>query len=144
MVDALQKAGTRETGGILMGEHITHNTFRVLDITVQRQLGTFASFIRAISGITLALSRFFRRTNYVYPRFNYLGEWHSHPSFVLKPSSSDCEAMLQIVNDSAVAANFAVLVIVRLQGHNLQGAAFIFMPGGIPRQAILVFEEIRS
>jgi len=141
MSEALQKAGRRETGGILMGEHIAEDTFRVVDITVQLQPSTFTSFIRALSGIKSALLRFFRRTKYEYTRFNYLGEWHSHPSFALEPSSTDCESMLQIVHDPAVGASFAVLVIVRLDVEDLRAAAFVFHPGGNMEQADIVSEN---
>lgn len=141
MTEALQKAGRRETGGILMGEHIAENTFRVVDITVQLQPGTFASFIRALSGIKSALLRFFRRTKYEYTRFNYLGEWHSHPSFALEPSSTDCESMLQIVNDPAVGATFAVLVIVRLDEKDLRAAAFVFHRDGTLESADILSEN---
>ena len=143
MVDAIRKAGKRETGGILMGEHVSQDRFRILDITIQRKLGTFGSFIRVVSGITLALKRFFQRTNYEYTRFNYLGEWHSHPSFSLEPSSSDYKSMLEIVSDPVVGANFAVLMIIRLNSHILEGAVFLFFPGGAWRKATVVFEEIK-
>lgn len=141
MVDVLKQAGSRETGGILMGEHVGEDTFRVAEITVQRQPGTIATFVRALADVAQALTRFFRRTNYEYTRFNYLGEWHSHPSFALEPSASDCLSMLEIVEDPDVGANFAVLMIVRLDGDELDGAPFIFQPGGQVSRAALEFEE---
>ena len=144
MAEALQKAGGRETGGILMGEHITEDTFRVVDITVQPQPGTFASFMRALSGIKSVLRRFFCRTKYEYTRFNYLGEWHSHPSFALEPSSTDCQSMLQIVQDPAVGANFAVLIIVHFDLEDLQAAAFLFLPSGTLERADIVSENTES
>ena len=141
MVEALQKAGRRETGGILMGEHVTENTFRVIDITIQRQPGTFASFIRALSGIKPALRRFFRRTYYEYTRFNYLGEWHSHSSFALEPSSTDFQSMLQIVQDPAMGVNFAVLIIVRLDLEALRLAAYLFLSDGTFKRAKIIREN---
>jgi len=144
MAKALQKAGCRETGGILMGEHVAEDVFRVVDITVQQWPGGFASFIRALSGIESALRRFFRRTNCEYKLFNYLGEWHSHPSFALEPSSVDCESMLQIVQDPDVGANFAVLVIVRLDLGHLGVAAFLFFPSGASERAEIVLENGES
>lgn len=141
MIDALSQAGSRETGGILMGEHVGEDTFRVAEITIQRRPGTFATFVRALAGVAHALTRFFRRTNYEYTRFNYLGEWHSHPSFALEPSASDRQSMLEIVEDPDVGANFAVLMIVRLQNDELEGAAFVFQPGGQISRAALELEE---
>ena len=144
MAEAIQKARCRETGGILMGEHVAEDTFRVVDITVQRQPGTFALFIRALTEIKSALRRFFRLTNYEFTRFNYLGEWHSHPTFALEPSSTDCESMLQIVHDPTVGANFAVLVIARLDVEDLRAAAFLFFPDGILERADIVSESTES
>lgn len=144
MVDVLRQAGSRETGGILMGEHVGEDTFRVAEITVQRQPGTIATFVRALTGVAQALTRFFRRTNYEYTRFNYLGEWHSHPSFALEPSASDCRSMLEIVDDPDVGAHFAVLMIVRFNGDELEGAPFIFRPGGHVTRAALDLEEALS
>ena len=83
LVVALQKAGNREIGGILMGEHVSDATYRVKDITIQRHGGKFASFTRVVRGSLMSLRRFFRKTEYDFTRFNYLGEWHSHPLFGL-------------------------------------------------------------
>ena len=37
--DALEAAGTREIGGVLMGECVAPNRFRVADVTIQRRGG---------------------------------------------------------------------------------------------------------
>ena len=111
---ALGRAGVREIGGILMGEQIGENIFRVKNITVQQHGGSFAAFVRMVLDVIAPLTDFFRATNNNYTRFNYLGEWHCHPSFVPKPSSRDRETMRSIVDDPQVGANFAVLLIVRL------------------------------
>ena len=44
LINELEKAGTREIGGILMGEHLSNEEFKVCDITVQRLGGGFAFF----------------------------------------------------------------------------------------------------
>ena len=130
LVAALESAGSREVGGILMGEHVSEDTFRIMDLTVQRQTGTLASFVRVVQNIVGPLSRFFRRTSYNYTRFNYLGEWHSHPSFNLGSSNLDRKTMCEIVEDPSVGANFAVLLIVRLYDSNrLEGIAELYLPG---------------
>jgi integrative and conjugative element protein (TIGR02256 family) len=132
---ALREAGRREVGGILMGEQKAESVFRIEDLTIQSGGGAFATFIRAISNVHRRLDAFFRRTGHEYTRFNYLGEWHSHPSFPPSPSTTDCATMWSIVEDPKVGANFAVLLIVRLDGQDGQlfGTATIFFPG---RQAI--------
>lgn len=110
---ALRKAGRREVGGILMGEHAGPNLFVVREMTVHRR-GAFASFVRRIEDAVGKLRAFFQNTGHDYTRFNYLGEWHSHPSFSPYPSKTDDFSMLQIVQDENVGANFAVLMITKL------------------------------
>lgn len=114
LIEALVRAGRREIGGILMGESLGDEVFRVKNLTIQSSGGTFSNFVRALGGILGPLSRFFRETNHEYTRFNYLGEWHSHPSFSLRPSARDEATMRAIVEDPDVGANFAILMIVRL------------------------------
>lgn len=137
---ALRNAERRETGGMLMGEHVSEGVFRVKDLTVQRR-GTFASFVREV-GIAIApLRRFFRETGRDYTRYNYLGEWHSHPSFPTEPSRTDSESMWGIVEDPAVGANFAVLVIARLGvGDKLEASATAYLPGRCRMAATLEAE----
>ena len=113
MMTALQNAGQREVGGILMGEHVGTNTFIVREITIHRR-GTFASFVRRIEDAIGGLRAFFKGTGYDYVRFNYIGEWHSHPSFEPYPSRTDDLSMLQIVKDETVGANFVALLIIKL------------------------------
>jgi proteasome lid subunit RPN8/RPN11 len=130
LVGVLAGAGSYEVGGILMGEHLAEGVFRVAEITVQRARGTFASFVRLVWEAVASLERFFRRTGRAYTRFNYLGEWHSHPAFSLEPSDRDCRSMQEIVDDPSVGANFAVLLIVRLDTGRLNGRTYVFLPGG--------------
>ena len=99
MIAALVQAGRREIGGVLMGEHIGPDTFRVKELTIQRIGGTFASFVRLVQGVLAPLKAFFQATRHDYRRFNYLGEWHSHHSFALTPSGTDHDTMSAIIND---------------------------------------------
>ena len=49
LITALQRAGTSEIGGVLMGEHTGHNAFRIAEISVQDRGGSFAAFVRNIA-----------------------------------------------------------------------------------------------
>jgi integrative and conjugative element protein (TIGR02256 family) len=60
------------------------------------------------------LDKFFQQTGRDFQRFNYLGEWHSHPSFSVRPSPQDIQTMTDIVQDRNSLISFAVLLIVRL------------------------------
>ena len=130
LLAALRKAGEREVGGILMGEHVGPNLFIVRKMTVHRR-GAFASFVRRIEDAIGSLRAFFRETGHDYARFNYIGEWHSHPSFAPYPSRTDDLSMLQIVQDETVGANFAVLLIAKLGPRaELLSTAHTYFPDG--------------
>lgn len=127
---ALKKAQSDEIGGILMAEHIGHNTFQICDITIQRR-GSFAAFFRKIDDAIGLLRQFFDRTNRDYRRFNYIGEWHSHPSFPPYPSGRDDQSMRDIIHDPSVGANFVVLMIVKLSpSDDVIGTVHTYLPGG--------------
>lgn len=129
---ALSRASRQEIGGIMMGEHVAENVFRVRDLTVQYGGGTFATFRRVVQEVIGPLTRFFSDMGHDYRRFNYLGEWHSHPSFAPQPSPIDHRTMLDIVDDPDVGANFVVLLIVRLDEESrLEGTVTVYLPHGL-------------
>jgi len=141
LVRALQRAGARECGGVLMGEHVGHNHFAVRDLTVQRD-GTFARFLRDLGTALAGLRRFFRRHGGDYRRFNYLGEWHSHPNFALAPSAMDHDSMRKLVTDPDVGANFLVLMVVKLDNNgSLMGTAHTYLPNGTTWKSELLLEN---
>jgi hypothetical protein len=125
----------------MMGEHAGPNLFVVREMTVHR-LGTFASFVRTVGDAIGKLRAFFQQTGNDYTRFNYLGEWHSHPSFEPYPSRTDDQSMLQIVQDEAVGANFAVLLIVKLGAKGeLISTAHTYLPDGLRIPSIVNIEQ---
>lgn len=128
----LRRAGNREIGGVLVGEHLEGDTFRVADLSVQRSGGSASHFVRDVAHNRAFLDEFFARTGNDYARFNYLGEWHSHPSFAPVPSGPDVHTMRQIVEDPRVGVNFAVLVIVSLAKCSLQLSATAFQANVSP------------
>ncbi|NHN93074.1 MULTISPECIES: Mov34/MPN/PAD-1 family protein [Acetobacter] len=130
LAKVLRQRGSTETGGILMGEHVAHDEFRIVNFSVQRSKGTFASFLRMPRLHLRQLERFFKQTEHDYMKYNYLGEWHSHPSFGVTPSFPDLHAMHTLVDDASTGATFAILMIVRLdQDTTLNAGTYLFMPG---------------
>lgn len=123
----LRRAGTREIGGILMGEQVAPDHFRIVDFSVDETTGTAAHFVRSPEHHADALESFFRRTGSDFSRFNYLGEWHSHPSFPVRPSQEDITSMQSLV-DGERDIDFSALVIVRLRYFFLlEAAAYMFV-----------------
>jgi integrative and conjugative element protein (TIGR02256 family) len=129
----LHRAGKREIGGLLMGEHVRDEVFRIVDISVQRSGGAHACFIRHPKSHRKALEKFFARTGNDYTRFNYLGEWHSHPSFEPVPSDTDIRTMQSLMTDATVGANFLVLLIAK-QDHakGFEATATVFSVNSRP------------
>jgi len=110
---ALRVAGGREIGGLLMGEQIAPGHFRIVDLSIDSETGGPAHFVRSPKVHTEALSAFFHETGHQYDRFNYLGEWHSHPRFSVTPSAQDIASMIDLVEGER-GIEFAMLLIVRL------------------------------
>jgi integrative and conjugative element protein (TIGR02256 family) len=132
----------REVGGLLMAEHLSDDDYRIVDLSVQRTGGSAVCFIRDPKKHRAQLDRFFARTGRNYTRFNYLGEWHSHPWAPVSPSSRDSRTMQALVRDPEVGANVLVLVIVRLAaGGTLESSATVFRAGDMARRADLTLES---
>ncbi|WP_437759379.1 Mov34/MPN/PAD-1 family protein [Sorangium sp. So ce1389] len=127
--NACLRARERETGGMLFAEHVAEEEFLVLEATVAGT-GSVAGFLRALGDGLTRLERFFRRTRHDYRRYNYIGEWHSHPSFALQPSWRDDETMHDIVSDPSTGALFAVSVIVKIENDALTAKAWAYFPNG--------------
>lgn len=137
----LHRAGSHEIGGLLLGEHVSENEFRVIDISVQGTGGSIASFVRDPASHDAQLKSFFARTKSDFTRFNYLGEWHSHPMFDVTPSQTDCHSMQSIVDSTDVGANFVVLLVVKLVSRTkIEGTATIFRPR-LPAMDVVVSTE---
>lgn len=135
--DALRLAGTREIGGQIFAEQLAPSRFRATEITVQARPGTFARFFVDLVQAARDARRFFQRTNREYRRFNYLGEWHSHPSFAVRPSETDKASMRSIVMDPDFASGFAVLMIVKLSAGRLERGAWLYDRDGAELDVVL-------
>jgi [CysO sulfur-carrier protein]-S-L-cysteine hydrolase len=141
----LRRAGSQEIGGLLMGEHLGAELFRVIEISVQRSGGSQACFIRNPRNHQAQLKSFFTRTGEDFTRFNYLGEWHSHPSFEPAPSHTDIQTMQSIVNDPAVGVTFAILLIPKLvSNRTIEATATAFTMSGVPLEIPLLIETNRQ
>ena len=139
LLAALGSAGKREIGGVLMAEHVGPNRFEVMDITVHKR-GTIASFVRRIEDALGRLQVFFSSTGNQYSKFNYIGEWHSHPMFAAEPSRTDDISMHQIADDPKVGANFVVLLIVKLDSSGaLVAVVHTYLPRDVKHRSSVHF-----
>jgi len=127
---ALKRAGDKEIGGQLFGEQIAPSNFTVTELTVQARRGTIARFVVDLVQAAKDAVWFFDRTAHKYTRFNYIGEWHSHPSYAVQPSGTDLATMRALVRDPAFRGSFAVLIIVRLDPGGVTSGGRFFDPQG--------------
>jgi hypothetical protein len=123
----------------MMGEDLGSGEFRLLEVTIQEQGGTFASFVRWAAAVFAPLKRFFDTTGQQYQRFNYIGEWHSHHSFALHPSPKDADTMREVIADTG--ALFAALLLVKLgPDQRLQCGLTVYLVGGRVGAGVAVLE----
>lgn len=129
---AVRRAGRNEIGGVLMAEQIKPGHFRLVDFTVDGQTGSAAHFVRSVEDHQAALTTFFAQTGSDFSRFNYLGEWHSHPNHMPVPSAEDIGSMESLVHGERDIP-FAVLLIVRARWSGLALSATLFERDRPPR-----------
>ena len=99
---------------MLFAEQLAPAHFRIVDFSLNAHSGSDVAFKRDPESHNQALDEFFCRTGNEFGRFNYLGEWHSHPSFSAHPSGEDIATMTDLV-ENGEDITFAVLMIVRLR-----------------------------
>lgn len=134
------RARKREIGGILMGEEVSDQRFRIVDFSVDVVSGTSAHFVRDADHHEHELDAFFQKTGADYRRYNYLGEWHTHPSFDVQPSLQDIHSMQDLVNSSR-EVDFAVLFIARVKWlWCFQCSAFLFVQQRAPTEIEVLYE----
>jgi len=137
----LRSAGSSEIGGILLAEQLRADSFQLIEHTVDEQAGTSSTFRRSETQHSAAFDEFLEKYKHEFRRYNYLGEWHSHPSFPVQPSLKDRETMQSIVGGDR-GLPFAVLLIVRLDyWFQLRAAATVFRRGYEPSPMDLIFEK---
>lgn len=138
MLSALSTAKRLEIGGILMAEQIEPGVFTLVDFSIDPNEGSAAHFVRSSEHHRIALEDFFARTGQEYSRFNYLGEWHSHPNHLPVPSSIDIRSMDDLIYGERNIP-FAVLLIVRRGWwRRFQCSATIFQQGQSPQPMKIV------
>jgi proteasome lid subunit RPN8/RPN11 len=122
-----------EAGGLMMGEQVGDNTFRITDISLTT--GQPHSFHLDPLVHQPFLDAFYAR----FPdrwRFNLIGSWHSHPSGNLTPSPCDLESLKETMATPSFEAPFMVMLIVGLGADdqlNAEGVVLIREPKVLSR-----------
>jgi len=132
----LAAAELREIGGILMAEELSAGRFKLVDFSVDLDAGNCARFMRRPEHHDEALDAFFERTGADYSRFNYVGEWHSHPCYPARPSVEDVFTMQSLVEEEP-SIPFSILLITRMR-RRLDMSAQLFQRGGFRSEVAIV------
>ena len=139
---SLRKARHREIGGVLFGEHVGEADFSLLAATIQTRYGGHASFKRDGGKARRDLKALVNRFGGEPSRFNYLGEWHSHPTALAQPSAVDEITMYRLLRDPDTNVNFLVLLINRLNAEGkLELSARTYLASGQKLPCQLVIEK---
>ncbi|AWZ01971.1 hypothetical protein RHODOSMS8_02447 [Rhodobiaceae bacterium] len=139
---SLLNAMTREIGGVLYGEHVGEADFRVVAFSTQTVGGDQTSFRRDALIAKRELSEMANVFGNEHSRFNYLGEWHSHPNAEALPSPKDIATMHNLLTDPTTNVNFLILIIVRLSRHNtVEVSAHTFLASGHTLQCEIMIEK---
>jgi len=127
-----------------MGEETGEGEFRLVDFSVDTERGSIGYFMRDADLHEKHLQDFFARTGSNYGRYNYLGEWHSHPSFSVHPSLTDIQSMQDLV-EGPRGVGFAVLLISKLKWfRGLECGAWLFVERHQPTSVEIHKENIMS
>ena len=119
---ALTDAGSKEIGGVIFAEQLIPGDFRIVDFTLQKIWGgTPTSFRRNGSDARRQVLELHEAFGNEPNRFNYFGEWHSHPNAPPIPSLQDELTMRQLLAEQGDAVNFLVLIIAKLIQQNQLG-----------------------
>ncbi|MDU4003201.1 Mov34/MPN/PAD-1 family protein [Pluralibacter gergoviae] len=109
MVKESQRSGSKETGGILIGNYREdgHLAF-VVEATPcpSDSLYTPCSFQRGNAGLVNLLSKRWKEGLF------YIGEWHYHPGGSTEPSGPDIRVMRDIAMNPAYSCREPILIIV--------------------------------
>jgi [CysO sulfur-carrier protein]-S-L-cysteine hydrolase len=136
----LKKGGNREIGGWLVAEQTAPGKFELVGLTVDLEVGTRDRFDSLPEPHSQQMDRILLENSGRAGRVDYLGEWHSHPTFPPIPSQIDVAAMTDMVENNG--PSFAALVIVRLMADaSIQATITTFKRGQLPEAGQLTIAD---
>lgn len=136
----LTQGGKREIGGWLVAEQIAPGEFELVGLTVDLEVGTRDRFDSLPEPHSEQMDRILLENSGRAGRVDYLGEWHSHPTFPPIPSKMDLASMTDMVENSG--PSFGALVIVRLIGNaSIEATITTFQRGQLPKVGRLMIAD---
>ena len=107
-----------ESGGILIGYYIEELSFTLTNITTPSKLDRSSRFFftRNKNSAQNAINKFFKESN---GKKIYLGEWHSHPEDMPKPSFLDCKSIKEQIKLNKLNSKIIFMIIIGNGGFSI-------------------------
>lgn len=140
MINALKRAGLNETKGACFASKTSDDCYSIEDVFLSKEKGTTVfSNLKINYSYKCFEKRYFKKHKYDYVNHNYIGDWHSHPSFDCLPSNYDKkEAFEELYNSNA---RFLIQLIVKLIDNEITGRCFLYLKNSIAEECELVFDK---
>jgi len=136
----IDKYSPLETKGALFAEHLGDNIFKIDSVYLEPKPGTTTYVKLVVNRVYQAFQNsFHKKHQYHFSKFNYIGDWHSHPLFECIPSSFDVEEVQKDLKNSN--ANFLVQLILKVNQDKLIGNAFYYSNQVSAKKIHLVIEN---
>lgn len=136
----LEVMNQNETRGSFFAERVNGALFKVNDVYFSKKRGTF-SFIKMLIGDEYKKfqKNYHKKYFFEYEKYNYIGDWHSHPSFSCLPSSYDIAEAIDDFKKSN--ANFIIQIIIKIENDKLVGNAFLYDKYNIASEIELIIKQ---
>ncbi len=125
LIKQISKHSPLETKGALFAEDLGNDTFKIDEVYLEPKPGTTTFVKLYINQEYLSFQKNyhkFRKNNF--SKYNYIGDWHSHPLFECLPSSYDVSEVEEDIKKSN--AIFLVQIILKVLKGRLVGNAFYY------------------
>ncbi len=121
----VKKHSPNETKGALFARRINDELFEIDAVYLEKKIGSFAFVVLENNSKYKEFQKKYNKTHHFdFKNHNYIGDWHSHPSFELIPSGYDIK---EVQNDLEKSnANFLIQIIVKVSNDRLIGNAFLY------------------
>jgi len=138
--ETIRKTQPKEIKGAFYAKQNNDESFSIDGLFVSEYIGTnFFCKLLIDKRYRDFEKRYFKERNYEYKKYNYIGDWHSHPEFACIPSLYDINEANDDLKKSN--ANFVVQFIFKLEDGVLIGSAFLFNKKFSSEKINLIIEQ---
>ena len=129
-----------ESKGACFAYHKDEEVFEIIDTYISKYKGTkfFANLI--VNRKYKKFEKlFYKSKGHDYKHYNYIGDWHSHPSFECVPSIFDKKEIDDELNHSN--AYFLIQIILKVKEGLLLGRCFLYNDVDCGKEIEMVIEQ---